>query len=191
MLYDTIATNKLDAEEFPFPLTSVDRYILSLTDEQYQPHTWNELKQIVAENRLETLKRWPSDLKRYIKWSAATKRQDGSIMAFVMKNRLKWTPSSKSTPETGPIFDFEDPVPFARPNDYAILPNDWPYGLDKGITHLIVWLKNRLEVEPTRGDLTPNARAQVDAFVQQHFVEPARQLTGQSDNVIWFKNWGK
>lgn len=35
-------------EELPFPLTSVDRYNLSITDAEYQPHTWAELKQIIG-----------------------------------------------------------------------------------------------------------------------------------------------
>lgn len=69
------------------------------------------------------------------------------------------------------------------------MPNDWPYGLEKGIAHIIVWLKNRLEVDSSKGDLIAQARAQVDAFVHEHFVKPVMELTGGTDNVIWFKNW--
>ncbi|KAK5079262.1 hypothetical protein LTR64_002316 [Lithohypha guttulata] len=177
-------------EVLPFPLTVVDRHNLSITDEQFEPHTWEELKQIVAENKLEVLRRWPSDLKRYIRWSAATKEEYGSIMAYVMQKRLKWLPSANSTPETGLSFDYKDPVPFKDSSDWQILPNDWPYGLDKGISHLIVWLKNRLEVEPPRGDLTPSARTMIEHFVQKEFVEPIAEMTGDgTDKVIWFKNW--
>jgi len=128
-------------------------------------------------------------LRRYIKWSAATKQEYGSIMAYVMQERLNWKPSSRSTPESGPLFDYEDPTPFKDSRDYRVMPNDWPYGLDQGITHLIVWLKPRLEVEPPRGDLTTRAHAQVEAFIHEHFVQPVKELTGGTDNVIWFKNW--
>lgn len=128
-------------------------------------------------------------MRRYIKWSAATKQEYGSIMAYIMQVRLKWKPSPRSTPESGPLFDYEDPTPFKNSRDYRVMPNDWPYGLDQGITHLIVWLKNRLEVEPPRGDMTARARTQVEAFVQEHFVRPVEELTGKTDNVIWFKNW--
>lgn len=69
------------------------------------------------------------------------------------------------------------------------MPNDWPYGLEEGIVHIIVWLKNRLEVEPQRGDLTTKSRAQVEAFVRAQFIEPVKDLTGGTDNVVWFKNW--
>jgi len=82
-------------------------------------------------------------------------------MAYVMQKRLGWTPSPKSTAESGPLFDYEDPTPFQDPRDFRVMPNDWPYGLDKGIVHVIVWLKNRLQVEPPRGDLTAGARTQV------------------------------
>lgn len=183
-------TNGVDGEaeeEHPFPLTERDRYNLSITDAEYEPHTWEELKEIIAENRLETLRRWPSDLKRYIKWSAQTKKQYGSVMTFVMKERLRWTP--KGGPETGLTFDFQSSIPFENPHDYKIMPNDWPYGLDPGIEHLIVWLKNRTEAQPPLGDLTPAARAQVNAFVDEKFAKPLAKLTGEGDNVIWFKNW--
>lgn len=110
-------------------------------------------------------------------------------MVFVMQNRLKWQPSTTSTPETGLIFDFEDPVPFKSSNDYKIMPNDWPYGLDEGISHLIVWLKNRLEIQPPHGDMTQSARKQVEAFVEEKFVKPIAELTGSTDSVLWFKNW--
>lgn len=173
--------------EFPFPLTDIDRYNLSITDDEFQPHTWENLKQVIADNKLETLRRWPSDLKRYIKWSAATKKEYGSIMAYVMKERLRWTPTG--TVESGLVFDFKSRVPFENIDDCRIMPNDWPYGLDQGIIHLIVWLKNRLEVQAPLGDLTPNARAQVNAFIKKEFVKPLERLTGQEDNVIWFKNW--
>jgi hypothetical protein len=32
----------------PFPLTETDRYNLGLTDDQFHPHTWEELKQIIG-----------------------------------------------------------------------------------------------------------------------------------------------
>lgn len=173
--------------EPPIPLTETDLYNLSITDKDFKPHTWENLKEIVATNKLEKLVRWPSDTKRYMKWTADTKKEYGSIINFVARERLRWTP--KSTPEGGLTFDYESPIPFQNINDYKTLPNDWPYGLDQGISHIIVWLKNRLEIQPPPGDLTPAAKAQVNAFIDKEFVQPLAQLTGESDNVIWFKNW--
>ena len=36
-------------EEPPFPLTEVDKWVLSQTDEEYQYHDWEELRQIIGE----------------------------------------------------------------------------------------------------------------------------------------------
>lgn len=32
----------------PFPLTALDREILSMSDDDFHPHTWEELKQIIG-----------------------------------------------------------------------------------------------------------------------------------------------
>ena len=32
----------------PFNLTDLDRQILAQTDEQFEPHTWDELRQIIG-----------------------------------------------------------------------------------------------------------------------------------------------
>ena len=96
-------------------------------------------------------------------------------------------PNTKA--ESGPRFEPSNPTPFVDENDYRILPNDWPYGLEKGITHLVVWLKNRLEIEATRGDMTPKSRRQVEEFVQRTFVDRIRDLPGHEVKVMWFRNW--
>jgi len=90
---------------------------------------------------------------------------------------------------TGPQFAFSNAVPFADPSDYKILVNDWPYGYEPGIKHIIVWLKTRLETEPTKGDMTPRSRQQVENFIQKTFVERVKNLPGDEDKVMWFKNW--
>jgi|UniRef100_A0A0D2XZG8 hypothetical protein len=35
-------------EEAPFPLTAVDRWVLSQTDEEFHKHDWEELKEIIS-----------------------------------------------------------------------------------------------------------------------------------------------
>lgn len=202
----------------PFPLTDVDRSQLAMKDEEFHPHTWDDLKQIIgryycqfkmnlmivfshqvrldsdrttltAEHDLSILKRWPSDLRRYIKWSNETKAAYGSVPNFVMRERLKWDPLPSSTVTTGPKFEVRNPIPFADKADYRILANDWPYGLAPGIRHLIVWLKTRLDSEPTKGDMTPKSRQQVEEFIHSKFVERIKDLPGDQEKVMWFKNW--
>ena len=35
----------------PFPLTDTDRFNLAQTDDQFHPHDWEELKQIIGESQ--------------------------------------------------------------------------------------------------------------------------------------------
>jgi hypothetical protein len=37
-----------DDTPVPFPLTAVDKAQLALTDDQFEPHTWDDLKQIIG-----------------------------------------------------------------------------------------------------------------------------------------------
>jgi hypothetical protein len=87
------------------------------------------------------------------------------------------------------MFAVMNSTPLQDHNDFKIMPNDWPYGLEKGITHLIVWIKHRLEVQPPQGDMTPRARRLVEEFVQRTFVDRVQDLPAAKEKVLWFKNW--
>ncbi|KAI4120840.1 MAG: hypothetical protein LQ338_006731, partial [Usnochroma carphineum] len=123
-----------------------------------------------------------------------TKEDYGTITNYICKERLHWTPSplppatSSDDPAGGgggPKFaDMKSATPFADARDYKILVNDWPYGLAPGITHIVVWLKNRLDTDDAEGDLTPESRALVAGFVKRTFVDRVG-----ADRVMWFRNW--
>lgn len=36
-------------EDAPFPLTEVDKWVLSQTDEEFKYHDWEELREIIGE----------------------------------------------------------------------------------------------------------------------------------------------
>lgn len=57
----------------------------------------------------------------------------------------------------------------ASAEDIKILYNDWPYGVEKGIIHLVVWTKFELEDDPETDDLTPQARREIDEYVRKTF----------------------
>lgn len=64
-------------------------------------------------------------------------------------------------------------------DDIKILYNDWPYGVEQGIIHLVVWTKFELEDDPAIDDLTPRARQEIDKYVNKTFctrVSPERVL---------------
>lgn len=71
-------------------------------------------------------------------------------------------------------------------DDYIILYNDWPYGVDERIVHLVVWTKFELPADPASkiGDMSTTTRAFVNDFVEKTFVS-----TCGRENVRWFKNW--
>ncbi|KAF2725329.1 hypothetical protein K431DRAFT_281284 [Polychaeton citri CBS 116435] len=170
-------------EDTPFPLTAIDRSILATRDEDFQRTTWEDLKNIIANNTLEELKRLPSDLRRYLAWSYDTKKSHGSIPNFVLKERLHWRPIT-SNPMT---FSHYSDVPFEDSRDYAVLVNDWPYGFEPGIVHILVWTKIPIAVDDGEGDVTPESRQLIERFVQRFFVDALGKHG--SDNVLWFKNW--
>lgn len=99
-------------------------------------------------------------------------------------------------------------------DDIKIIYNDWPYGIDKSIVHLCVWTKFPLDVdeEDPNGDLTPEMRAKIDAYVEKTFGSrvPAENVSYSALvpklrllfplrvvglltawKIIWFKNWAK
>ncbi|OAL50569.1 hypothetical protein IQ07DRAFT_611462 [Pyrenochaeta sp. DS3sAY3a] len=176
----------------PFALTPIDRAQLALTDAQFTPHSWAELTALIAADRLEELKRWPSSLKAYLAWTAHVKRAYGSVWAYLLEQRLRWETLEVGTEEgegkgKGALeFALKSAVPFAHPDDYLILRNDWPYALAPGITHIIVWLKQRLPVDAD-GALTDAGREAVEAFVASEFREGCREEV-VGEKVLWFKN---
>ena len=154
-----------------------------------QSHVFLPSPSASATNNLSILKRKPSDLKRYIFWTNQIKSEYGSMTNFVCKERLHWTPSPASTGD-GPVFECEDERPFASPGDHKILQNDWPYGMETGIVHIVVWLKTRIPVQQPEGYLLPESKTLIDGFVQRTFRERLAQDGKQAgDRVMWFKNW--
>ncbi|EGS20438.1 uncharacterized protein CTHT_0022680 [Thermochaetoides thermophila DSM 1495] len=166
--------------ELPFNLTETDRLVLSQTDEDFEAHDWENLQKLIGANKLELLKRKPSDLRRYIQWSASVRVEYGSVANYVLVNRL---PKSWGQPPFTPASS----TPFADPSDYRVLINEWPYGLAPGITHLVVWSRTLIPTDDGIGDLTPESRKLVADFVKRYFVE--RLGPGGEDRVLWFKNW--
>jgi Protein of unknown function (DUF3605) len=76
----------------------------------------------------------------------------------MLAERLCWT---DLTPESR--------TPFVSPADIKILRNDWPYGIDPRITHLVVWTKTFFAADPATGEPTAEAQALIQAFVEDVF----------------------
>ncbi|KAI0852507.1 hypothetical protein F5Y00DRAFT_226804 [Daldinia vernicosa] len=162
-----------ECPEFLRSLSVKDIGIIGTPDSEYTVSTWPEVQNIVAENRLGSFRRIPSDLRRYLEYTWKLKRDYGSVMNFVLTQRLHWEAPVKPR---GKPFEFGD--------DIKILWNDWPYGIDDRIVHLVVWTKFELPEDPVTTDLTDEARAEIDGYVQKTFGSRVPK-----DRYIWFKNW--
>lgn len=184
-------------EESPFPLTAIDRELLSMTDEQFTPISWSMLDTYISNNDLEELKRYPSQLRLYMAWTRDIKAKFGSVTNFIVQERVKWTPLPSSEPGAAPKFQTKSSVPFEDPSDYKVLVNDWPYGLEEGITHFVVWSKVPLPADEETGKITDAGAAITEDFISRHFVDRLRQRgvlgpnESTKDKVLWFKNWIK
>ncbi|KIW04737.1 hypothetical protein, variant [Verruconis gallopava] len=171
-----------------FHLTDRDKDILAMSDEDYHLQTWNDLKYIISRQALERLTRRPSQLRAYLAWSAETKRRYGTITNFILQERVCWSDYDPASLNSGePKFACKSTIPFQVKDDYRILINDWPYGLEPGIVHICVWSKVRLPVDDVNGDLTSAGRKMVEEFVDRTFVD-GLGVQGE-DKVLWFKNW--
>lgn len=139
-------------------LSTKDQGILSTPDDQYHVLSWDEVRQIIADNALDRFQRVPSELRRYLEYNWALRRDHGSVMNFVLAQRLQW---EAPTRPRGRPFEYAD--------DIKILSNDWPYGLDKRIVHLVVWTKFDLAEDPVTTDLTDAARKEIEDYVNATF----------------------
>ncbi|KAJ9245982.1 hypothetical protein DTO027B5_7573 [Paecilomyces variotii] len=150
---------------------------LSTPDEAYKRQDWELVKEIVGTNHIERFQRVPSDLRRYLEYTAQIKKKYGSVMDFIVKKRLHW---GEGRPQ--------DLKPKGRPfecdEDIKILYNDWPYGVETDIIHLVVWVKFDLEDDPATDDLTPKARQEIEEYVQRTFCSRIPR-----EEIVWFKNW--
>lgn len=141
-----------------------DRTILSTPDDQYSRQSWAEVRECIRTNRIDIFQRVPSDLRRYLAYNWQLKQKYGSVMQFVVAERLKWPePIVAAAP------------PFQSEADIKILWNDWPYGIHEKIVHLVVWTKFDLKDDPVTDDLTPEARKDIDAYVDETFCTSVKQ----------------
>ncbi|KAJ5390006.1 uncharacterized protein N7496_001074 [Penicillium cataractarum] len=149
---------------------------LATPDSHYQRQSWEEVQEITRTNRIDRFQRVPSELRKYLEYMSQIKAEYGSVMRFVVTERLCWGDgSAENLRPRGGLFEFSE--------DIRILYNDWPYGIDTDIIHLVVWTKFELPDDPATGDLTAEAREAIERYVRETFCSLA------PEQVVWFRNW--
>ncbi|KAJ5773463.1 hypothetical protein N7457_008359 [Penicillium paradoxum] len=172
---------------------------LSTPDHLYTRQDWEQVKEIISEwqllsrmqlftpltgivsmaetNRIDRFQRVPSELRKYLEYMAHIKAEYGGVMRFIVKERLGWGDGDgQDVKPRGQPFEYDD--------DLRIIYNDWPYGVDKDIIHLVVWTKFELKDDPATGYLTASAQAAIESYVQVTFCSRV-----PPEQVVWFKNW--
>jgi len=70
-----------------------ERANISTLDADFKRLTWPKVRAHVAANRLDQFTRVPSELRRYRQYTEKLKREYGSVMRFVLDERLGWRDS--------------------------------------------------------------------------------------------------
>lgn len=144
--------------EFLRDISDKDMRIIGTPDDEYRVQTWPQVVDIIRTGRLADFQRWPSELRRYRQYTWDLKRAHGSVMNFMLRERLGW--SEPAVPQGSKLFECQE--------DFKILMNDWPYGLDKRIVHLVVWTKFDLPDDR-------ETEAEIQAFVNKTFSASVSQ----------------
>lgn len=178
--------------DFLRDLCEKDRRTLATPDADYHRISWSRVQDIIRSNRIDLFQRVPSDFRRYRAFTARLARDYGSVMNFIMRERLQWSHlvPAETAPFTDqgrvirrPSFQRHDEL-ISRVDDIKILYNDWPYGIDERIVHLVVWTRFQMEEDPKKGDLTETGRRRIDEYVGRTFRSKVRP-----EHVAWFRNW--
>ncbi|KAL9019259.1 MAG: hypothetical protein Q9185_003433 [Variospora sp. 1 TL-2023] len=188
-----------ECPDFLLNLSERDQKLVGTRDQDYERLTWPQVRKVIGmyiqtvdpgaqltrqeDNQLDQFVRVPSDLRRYFEYNAMVKTEHGSVMDFVVKERLKW-----GNQEAHSTVSCSDPAT----SDIKILYNDWPYGIDERIVHLVVWTKFGLPDDPETNELTSAMRQEIDDYVERTFCQavPKQNIdSNRPGKVIWFKNW--
>ncbi|KAF3802350.1 hypothetical protein GCG54_00003811 [Colletotrichum gloeosporioides] len=159
----------------PFKLDDGDVRALRGQFDDVQPHTWDELQNVIAAGDMGHLRRAPQEQRRYILWLAEIANNHGSSLSFVCSERLHW-------PQ--PIVA-RSALLFAHAEDWKIIWNDWPYHMADGIMHLVLWTKSKIPLDAETGLPTADAAGLIHNLIDYALGKPLGCY--MNENILWFK----
>ncbi|KAL9546331.1 hypothetical protein MBANPS3_006718 [Mucor bainieri] len=113
-------------------------------------HPWEEIVHYVSQNQVSKLRRNKDAQAVYQKWIQETLQTYGSVENFLLKEKLIWPK--------------DDPKPI------LVLPNDFPYSVDPGIEHVLIWSKAPLAADFVESVLDERFGARIWEWI--YFVNP-------------------
>jgi hypothetical protein len=138
----------------------------------------NILDAMTDSNNIHHFQRSPSQLRGYLQYVHHLKKTHGSVLSYVQQHRLEWDTISPS-----------GQPPFSEPSDIKILYNDWPYFVERGIEHLVVWTKFQIDEDEVSGKVTETVNQQIEDFIRRTFCEGPDDRRIDRRDLVWFKNW--
>lgn len=158
-----------------------DKDILAIPESQTHWQSWTDLQHVIKHNELHRLSRSASQLAEYILWKRDIEsKYAGGVMEYILVDKLRWTSSMEKRPVA-----FDEEL-FGDSRDVRILLNDFPYAMEKGLVHVVVWSRAAIPKEGENGDITAESRDKLAGFVKETFIDG---LGMEEDSVLWFKNW--
>lgn len=159
------------------------------------PIGWDELRRLVEQNEIESMRRDPKVLEKYRAYKERLQQTNQSLFSHLVINELRWA-DPEILKEVADIEELpkklnlkpKDRRLLANADDIKILMNDFPYYFDANLTHLCIWTKVDIKSDPSseKGDISPKTRLIIERYVNKTFVE---YLGISKDRILWFRNW--
>lgn len=165
-----------------------------------KPYTWQEVKDIVRENKLEKFARSLHQTDNYHKFKKQLQMSHTTIFKHLLANELKWYEAKdngdmewddvirNAVPDNQIVVYPGSYKLFTNRDDLKIVPNHFPYYFEDDVVHLCVWSKLRIEPDQASpiGDISPATREVIEKYVSKTFV---KAMGIARENILWFKNW--
>ncbi|KAI8967119.1 hypothetical protein BDF20DRAFT_902672 [Mycotypha africana] len=114
------------------PVTEVDA---KYTD---HVHPWEEIVHYVSINQVDQLRRNREAQAIYQEWIKNTLKKYGTLENFLLKEKIHFPAED---------IDMDDHDKQNRSPAILILPNDFPYSVEPGIEHILIWSKVPLSAD--------------------------------------------
>lgn len=165
-----------------------------------RPYEWQDVRNIVGENRLEKFARSVHRTEKYHDFKHQLQQKNYTIFKHLLNNELKWYDPkdngglewdqiiSEGIPDNHIVINPASYKLFSNKSDLKIVPNHFPYYFEEDVVHLCVWSKLRIDSDENSpiGDISPATREIIDKYVCKTFVDG---LGIARENLVWFRNW--
>ncbi|KAG7193080.1 uncharacterized protein KQ657_001197 [Scheffersomyces spartinae] len=148
--------------------------------------SWEDCGDIIGRNDLSKFCRNSEQTAIYQTLKSKLQEEHSSIFKHVLNTQLGWyDPKLNGNKRIEDLKDTEIVVAETTEEDLTkpvyedatqikILLNDFPYDVEPGITHFVVWYRGLVPVTDSKGDISSETRNQMYLYVKNKFIEDNR-----------------